>query len=203
MTFSIEPTGAGIEGMQWLPVAKVDKYADDQVEYVRANTGLRQPEGAALARFCKPYDSVEVVGMPFTIWGLDRFSAVLIGGPTGTLDSTRIRLGIGSDITDYDPGVFDSGIASDSCFRIMDTTYPHQSNGVSMFKSTFGQTDGNFEWNHWSLDVSTANMSAAQTAVLFHREMGLGLKKSGTWVLTVTFSWILDAAPSYVRLQQG
>lgn len=175
------------DGITWRPVARVDKYDRRQVDKVKTLTGLRAPEGAALSYHCTPRETVEIASRNVTTVGFSKLSTVLLGGPTGILDADRIRLGVASQVGKVnDP--------TEICFKSMDTTYPDQNNGVSIFKVTFGENDANFNWDYWSLDILTPNQMM-DDAILYSSSAKLGVKNGGTWVLTVSFSWVLEPAP--------
>lgn len=186
------------EGIVWKPSIRVEKYSDEQLEYVRRETGLRLPEGAAMSRFCMPEDVIEVDGPEFTVYTLNPLIAVLIGGPSGEFDSTRIRLGVGEipAFRNYER------IGEEfSCFRRMDATFPYQLNGFSRFKATYGEHDANFHWKRWSLDVNTLIMKPDESAELYHGEVDLGVKDGGLWVFAANFAWIPHTTPQLAYAQ--
>lgn len=172
----------------WQPVARVDMYDSRQVSLVSALTGLRSPEGAALSYHCRPVDSFEIPGEPLTLSRFNRLSTVLLGGLTGIVNSDRVRLGVVSDADS------ESKVPSAMYFKNMDTTYPDQNNGVSTFKVTYGPGDANITWDAWSLDIRTSNQAMDDT-VLVNGPLKLGDKNGGAWVLSVSFSRVLQGSP--------
>lgn len=182
-----------IQGIRWSPVARVDKYDAEMVEYVREQTGMRNPTGDALAHFVRPWESRIVPGNLLTTSGLDRLTKLLINtGSPQALTSTAVRLGVGDDSTAAAVGDSDLSTGSNQYYRVMDATYPQQANGVVTFKATFGDSDANFAWNSWGIDVGTPTVTSSGTvaALLFNRKVAsLGTKTSGTWTLTVTVTF--------------
>lgn len=179
--------GAG-QGVHWTPKTVLSKYDDDQVAYVRRLIG-EEPEGDDLAHFCTPYETAEVEGNLLTTAGLTRITGLIIGTLSTTLDSTRVRLGVGDSSTAAT--VSDTDLGTNKYYHIMDATYPQASAGVLTFQASFGSSDGNFAWQSWGLDVGTATVtSSATVATLVNRKVSsLGTKSSGTWVLTVTVTF--------------
>jgi len=178
-----------IDDFRWTPTALVSKYDADQVDYVRRVTGMDEPDGNELSTLCKPYESIEVEGNLLTTAGLTRITGLIIGTLSTTLDSTRVRLGVGDSSTAAAVG--DTDLGTNDYYRVMDATYPQASAGVLTFQSSFGSSDGNFAWQCWGLDVGTATVSSsASVATLVNRKVSsLGTKSSGTWVLTVTVTF--------------
>lgn len=178
----------GSEGIRWTPRARVDKYDADQVDYVRNLGDGREPCGETLSTLCDPWESIETEGNLLTTAGLTRITAVLIGTSSGTLDSTRVRLGVGDSSTAAVVG--DTALGTNQYFRVMDATYPQASAGVLTFVSSFGSSDANFAWNCWGIDVGTATVtSSATVGTLINRKVSSqGTKATGTWVYTVTIT---------------
>ena len=177
------------ESIRWTPTALVSKYDADQVDYVRRIAGVAEPNGSELASLCTPYESIEVHGNLLTTAGLTRITSLIIGTLSTTLDSTRVRLGVGDSSTAAAVG--DTDLGTNKYYRVMDATYPSASAGVLTFQSSFGTSDGNFAWQCWGLDVGTATVtSSATVATLVNRKVSsLGTKTTGTWVFTVTITF--------------
>lgn len=173
----------------WTPHAVVEKYTDDQVAYVRGLCDIAEPDGQDLAAYCVPFEVVETEGNLLTTAGVTRIASLLIATSTSTLDSTRVRLGVGDTATAAAVG--DIALGTNQYWRVMDATYPSATAGVLTFASTFGNSDGNFVWACWGLDVGTATVTSSATpATLVNRKVAaLGTKASGTWVLTVTITF--------------
>lgn len=182
-----------IEKIRWTPVARVDKFGEGAVEYVREKTGISNPDEATLlANGVKPYQSLVVPGNLITTAGLGRLTNLLIGGGAQALTATACRLGVGDDATAAALSDTDLSTTTNQYYRVMDSTYPQSSGGVVTLKSTFGGSDGNFTWNCWGIDVGTPTVTSSGTvaALLFNRKVAsMGNKASGTWTLTVTITF--------------
>jgi hypothetical protein len=173
----------------WTPRAVLSKYDDDQAAYVSGIEGP-SPDGNAMARYCTPYEVIESEGNLLTTAGLTRITGLIIGTLSTTLDSTRVRLGVGDSATAATTS--DSSLGANQYYRVMDASYPQASAGVLTFQGTFGSSDANFAWACWGLDVGTATVTSSNTvATLVNRKVASqGTKSSGIWVynVTVTFS---------------
>lgn len=181
-----------IDSLKWSPVARVEKYDEDAVRWVQNNLGVQRVSGNQLALLASPYEVLTVAGNALTTAGLDRIGNLIIGATANGMDSTRVRLGVGDDTTAFAAGDSDLSTGSNQYYRVMDATYPQQSNGVLTFRSSFATGEANFAWQNWGLDIGTATVTSGATAnaVLVNRKVAsLGTKASGTWVLTVTVTF--------------
>ncbi len=181
-----------LDTIKWTPEARVAKYDAASVDEVARRLEVHRPTGGQLAYWSDPYEVLTLPGNALTTAGLNRATALLIGGSSGTLDSTRVRLGVGDNATAFNASDAALSTGSNQYFRVMEATYPQQSNGVMTFQSSFATGEANFAWACWGLDVGTATVTSSATpaAVLFNRKVGsLGTKASGTWVLTVTVTF--------------
>ena len=177
----------------WRPSARIEKFGLGAVDYVRQRTGVSNPTGDLLRKYVAPYEVLDVEGNLITTAGLNRLTNLLIGAGAQALTSTAVRLGVGDDSTAAAVGDTDLSTGANQYYRVMDSTYPQQADGVVTFKATFGTGDANFAWNCWGIDVvtDTVTSSGNVAALLFNRKVAsLGTKSSGTWTLTntVTFS---------------
>jgi hypothetical protein len=181
------------DGLRWTPVATVEKFTQEQTAWLKSKTGLSYPERAAFSAFdLQPYEVRVVEGNLLTTSGLNRLTSLLIGAGGQALTATAIRIGVGDDSTAAAVGDTDLSTGSNQYYRVMDSTYPQQSNGVVTAKGTFGDADGNFAWNCWGIDVGTPTVSSSGTvaALLFNRKVSsLGTKSTGTWALTITITF--------------
>lgn len=186
--------GSG-ESLRWRPIAVVEKFTDDQVDFVAHKMDLRNPPPGDLLRALAGAPELGVaadVGNLLTTAGLNRLTSLLIGAGGQAMTNTATRLGVGNSSTAEAVGQTDLQAAAGSAnrwFQVMDATYPQQSNGVVTVKATFATGDGNFVWNEWGIDIGTPTVSSGNTvaANFFNRKVAsLGTKASGSWVLTVT-----------------
>jgi hypothetical protein len=180
------------DGIQWHPIARVDKYDTASVDYAARKSGLAVPRSHEMQAFTTPFESIEIEGNALTTVGLNRLTAVMIGANTGTMDSTRVRLGVGDNATAFALGDTALSTGANAYYRVMDATYPTQANGVMTFAASFATGEANFAWACWGLDLGTATVTSSGTvnAVLVNRKVAaLGTKASGTWVLTVSVTF--------------
>ncbi len=183
------------DGINWHAHARVDKFDDEQVEWVRNKTGVLVPQGDLLSQHVVPYEVTEADGNLLTTAGLTRLASLLIAGGGQGLTNTATRLGVGNSntaatIADTDLGA--SAGSSNRYFMTMDATYPSASGAVVTAKATFATGDGNFQWQEWGLDIGTPTVSAGTTVnatLLNHKIASLGTKVSGSWALTVTITF--------------
>lgn len=183
------------ESVRWSPVITVDKYDDEQTEWVARKSGGVSPLGADFEVFkVEPYETVTRAGNLLTTAGLQRLTNLLIGAGGTALTNTTARLGVGNSATAAAVGQTDLQAAAGAAnryFMPMDATFPTAVNGVVTLKSTFATGDGNFVWAEWGSDIGTATVtaSAVVNATLLNRAVqALGTKASGSWVLTATIT---------------
>lgn len=190
--------GSGLtahDSIQWRPVALVEKWDADQLAFVQRRTGILAPTGDLLAAHVAPYEIVEAAGNLLTTAGLNRLTSLMIAGGGQAATNTSARLGVGNSTTAAAVGQTDLQAAAGAAnrqFKIMDATYPQQSNGVLTFKSTFATGDANFAWAEWCVDIGTPTVADGTTvsALMLNRKVeALGTKTSaGTWALTATIT---------------
>ncbi len=183
------------EDVQWRTSTRIQKYSVDQVAYAKALLG-REPSGDELRVFCgEPEDGVheDPTSNLLTTAGLNRITNLLIGGGAQALTNTSARLGVGNDTTAAAIGQTDLQAAAGSSnrqFKVMDATYPQQSNGVLTVKSTFGSSEANFAWQEWCIDIGAPTVADGTTvnALMLNRKVAsLGTKASGaSWAFTAT-----------------
>jgi hypothetical protein len=182
------------DGLKWRPVAQVDKYDDDQVEWAERRLGKKGLDGAALRSVLTPYEVTIAPGNLLTTAGLTRITSLINGAGGQALTNTASRLGVGNSSTAAAVGQTDLQAAAGSAnrwFQIMDATFPSTSAGVITLKSTFATGDGNFVWAEWCSDIGTPTVTSANTvnATMVNRAVqALGTKASGSWVLTATIT---------------
>lgn len=182
---------------KWTPVARVEKFDDDATQWVARKSGLLAPSADVIAAYgVEPYEVLEVPGNLLTTAGLDRLTKLLLntGSPTA-LTATTARIGVGNSSTAEAVGQTDLQAAAGSSnrqFKVMDSTYPQQANGVVTLKSSFATGEANFVWAEWCVDIGTATVTDGTTvnACMLNRKVAaLGTKASGTWALTVTITF--------------
>lgn len=180
--------------INWSPVAMVEKWDEDQTEWVRRKTDCLKPSGDMLKRFLDPYEVAYAYGNGLTTAGLNRLTSLLNGAGGQAATNTATRLGVGNSTTAFAVGQTDLQAAAGAAnrqFKVMDATFPSQANGVLTAKSTFATGEANFAWQEWGLDIGAPTVADGTTvnALLLNRKVeSLGTKASGSWALTVTIT---------------
>lgn len=178
--------------ISWNPVAMVEKWDDDQVAWVARKTGFQNPDGRMLNHFVAPYEVRYSYGNLLTTAGLNRLTSLLNGAGGQAATNTATRLGVGNSNTAAAVGQTDlqaAAGAGNRQFKVMDATFPSQSNGVLTAKATYPTGEANFVWNEWCLDIGAPTVADGTTvnALMLNRKVeSLGTKASGSWALTVT-----------------
>lgn len=184
-----------LDPVRWRARARVRKWDDDQVEWVRSRTGVLDPQGDLLGAHIDPYETVEADGNLLTTAGLGRVTSLIIAGGGQGLTATATRLGVGDSSTAANVADTDLGAASGSThryFQVMDATYPSQSGGVITAQATYNSSTANFAWAEWGLDIGTPTVAGGTTVaavLLNHKITALGTKATGTWTLQVTITF--------------
>lgn len=180
--------------ISWSPVALVEKWDQDQVDWVIGKSGIAVPDGTLLGKYLEPYEIVEAKGNLLTTAGLTRITSLITAGGGQGATNTSARTGVGNSATAATVGQTDLQASSGSSnrqFNVMDATFPSVSAGVITFKSTFASGEANFVWNEWCIDIGTPTVSAGTTvnACMLNRKVeSLGTKSSGSWALTTTIT---------------
>lgn len=179
----------------WQAHARVEKWDDEQVAWVKRVTGVAAPAGGLLAAHVAPYEVVDAPGNLLTTAGLTRLTSLLAGGGGQAVTNTAARLGVGDGSTTAVVGDTDLSAASGSThryFQVMDATYPQVAAGVVTVKATYDGSTANFVWSEWGIDIGTPTVSGGTTvnATLLNHKSGaaLGTKTTGTWALTATIT---------------
>lgn len=183
------------EPIRWRAHATVEKWTDEQVDAVRAITGLSNPDGDALRFHFDPAETVEVPDNLVTTAGLQRITNLIIGAGGQALTQTATRIGVGNSSTAAAVGQTDlvaAAGATNRQFKILDVA-PTAVNGQMTFKATFQTGEANFAWNEWALDVGAPTVTDGTTvnALMVNRRVpgtSMGTKTSGAWTLTVTIT---------------
>lgn len=194
----VAQVGASMEAsdsMLWSPVVTVEKFDDDQTAWVADRYGLLTPQAHDFALAgVDPYETLTVPGNLLTTAGLNRLTSLMIGAGGQAATNTATRLGVGNSSTAAAVGQTDLQAAAGGAnrqFKVMDATYPQQTNGVMTFKSTFATGEANFVWAEWGVDIGAPTVADGTTvsALLLNRSVqALGTKASGSWVLTATIT---------------
>ncbi len=193
-------TTAVADGIKWRAHALAEKYSPDQVAYAVRRSGIAEPEGVVLRRWCgAPEDgTAEADGNLLVTAGLALITNLLIGGTTaGSIKNAQAICGVGA--TSTAANVADTALGADggsAYYQQADSTYPSRSNGVITMVSTFASGNANFAWAEWCWASCTsgtitggATLASVATGVVMwnHKVQSLGTKASGaSWVFTTT-----------------
>jgi len=121
----------------------------------------------------------------------------MIGGSETLFNNANAALGVGDDNTAFATSQTqlqaETG-ATSAIRKGMDTGYPNQDpesagdNNKLRYQATFGQSEGNFQWNEWGL----FNNVTAGAGVMHNREVEYIGEKTNktTWVFQVDISLI-------------
>lgn len=164
------------QSIKWRPVATVEKYD--------SNHNL--------------FETVRCEGNELTNAGVARLTELVIG-ETGTeaLDASHCRLGVGDSDAAFDPT--DNSLGANEFYEVMVSGYPNIESNQILWRVEYGDTDANFTWASWGLDVDDAgSVTAGATPVeLFNRRVfNFGTKSGGTWALTVTVEFAQNEGES-------
>jgi hypothetical protein len=194
------------DGLNWSAFAKVDKYSEEQVAFVRKITGVQEPTGVLLEQYLNTPEmgTVEAPGNLLTTVGLTRITS-LITGSGSALNTTQSVVGVGDgggSVPTAAVGDTDLTAATGATHRWLqaaDATFPTTSLGVITIQATFSTSNANFAWNEWCWVISTGTITAGSGAItssapgstgnvmLNHKGIALGTKvATATWVLTST-----------------
>ncbi len=119
--------------------------------------------------------------MPLVNAGRDFVAAAIINsGPPTFFDNSNAYLGVGDSNSAYGATQTDLQAATNKLRKAMEASYPQLSSNVMTFRSLFGTSDANFDWEEWGL------FNAASAGVMLNRKVeSLGTKaNTQSWQLT-------------------
>jgi hypothetical protein len=110
-------------------------------------------------------------------------AAVNAGGTT-FFNNANARVGAGNSST-AKTNADTNLLGGSQAWVAMDSSYPTESNGVVVFRGTFGTSVGNYTWNE--IGVANAADGGVSGTLLLRKVSSLGTKTAGeTWVLEIT-----------------
>lgn len=125
--------------------------------------------------------------MALTEAGVTFLAQAAVGQGT-VFNNANARLGVGNGSNAF--AVTQTDLLGSSKFRKgMDVGYPVLDAPVITFKSTFAQSEANFEWNEWGI------FNAATGGVMLNRVVeNNGTKQDNqTWVLEVAVTFAVES----------
>ena len=119
--------------------------------------------------------------------GITALLNLLIGNAETNFGNSNAYLGVGDDNTAESAAQTGLVAATNKLYKAMEASYPQISGQGATWRSVFGSSDANFDWNEFT--VANGNSDAADN--LNRKVSAQGTKASGqTWTLdlTITFS---------------
>ena len=160
--------GAGIgvaEHAKWRPKWKIEKYDGDM----------------------NLYEVDEFEGNLLLNEGITSLLTLLIGGAETAFNNANAYIGIGDSTTAASAAQTGLQAVTNKAYKAMDDTYPQVSGQTVTFRSTFGPSDGNYNWREFT--VANGNSDSAKN--LNRKSESHGTKtEPDSWVvqLQVTIS---------------
>jgi hypothetical protein len=181
--------------------AQVQKFDEDQVNWVVSKTGILNPSGQDLLAHVQPYEVVCDNTPNLTVTtGLGRLTSLLCGLGGAVFSTTTAAIGIGTSSTTETAA--DVGLTLQNWWQVVSSVAPGTvtvTNDSLVAAATFDSTHANVVWAEWGLGVVTSGSAASAatlagigtTPILFnHKVAALGTKASGSsWVFTVKLTW--------------
>jgi hypothetical protein len=152
--------------LKWRPIATVHKYDC---------TG-------------RCYETVISKGNILTTSGMERLAELIIGDAI-SLNGNSVRIGVGD--SPETENVADTNLGDNEYYEVMENDFPQADGGLLTFRAEFGDSDANFTWNCWGLDVDDTETATASDSPndLFNRKVfNFGTKTGGAWTITVQLS---------------
>lgn len=127
--------------------------------------------------------------MPLTQAGRDFIASAIMNDSPTFFTNANARLGAGDSSTAFSDAQTDLQAASNKLRKAMEATYPQRTGNVLTFRSLFGTSEGNFNWNEWGV------FNAGSGGVMLNRKVeNLGTKASTqSWQLTVDLTVAIGA----------
>ena len=124
--------------------------------------------------------------MPLTDAGLAFIAEAVIDDDTPTFfDNTNAYIGVGDSTDAFDATETDLQASSNKVRKAMEASYPQRSGAELTFRSLFGTSDANFDWEEWGIfNNSTAG-------VMLNRKVeDLGTKAdTQSWQITAVLTF--------------
>ena len=131
------------------------------------------------------FEVVEIDGNILLNEGITRLQNLLIGGGGTVYDNTNARLGVGDDATAAVASQTDLQAATNKLYKGMEATYPQIAGQITTWRSVFGSSEGNYDWNEFTVDNG-----AGATENLNRKVSAQGTKAAGqTWTLDLQITW--------------
>lgn len=122
--------------------------------------------------------------MPLTNAGRDSIAQAIIADSFTAFDNSNAYIGSGDDDAAFSASQTDLQASSNKLRKGMEAGYPQRSDNVLTFRSLFGTSEANWDWEEWGV------FNAASSGVMLSRKAeSLGTKTSAqSWLLTATLT---------------
>lgn len=128
----------------------------------------------------QPYDVSEIDGNLLLNEGIGEMLDLLIGAGSPTnFGNANARLGVGDSNTAESAGQTDLQAATNKTYKAMEASYPSRSGQTVTWRSVFGGSDANYDWNEFCVDNGGTALKTLNRKV-----SAQGTKAAGqTWTL--------------------
>ncbi len=180
-----DPSHEFVKVKTFATVDKRDERYDELLAALLAK-GLAPFEALTKAqRDIAPYERVVGDFNAMVDIGIGYALDLLKAGGTTAYNNTNARLGVGDSSTAWNTTHTDLQAASNKLRKGMNATYPVTGTKKLTFQSDFATGEANWVWNEWGI----FNAASGATSMLSRKVENLGTKASGTWTLSVDFSF--------------
>lgn len=169
----------------------VERWDEDQTNWVKQQTGLLAPEARQFqALKVRPYNVTEHHGNLVLTAGWTRALNLLTNqGATQAYDATHTRIGVGDGTTAVTAADTTLTGSTNKQFVLVSGAGTVSTNTLA-FSASFTGSLANFHWQKFGIDQGTSN-GITETAPLFNAAVSdQGTKTSGqTWTATATLTF--------------
>lgn len=126
--------------------------------------------------------------MALTTAALANIADAIMGGTTFTkFTNAAAHIGVGDSNTTFSAAHTDLQASTNKVRKAMESSYPSRSTAALTFRSVFGTSDANFDWEEWGV------FNASTSGEMLNRKVeDLGTKTSAvSRQLTVTLTFAL------------
>ena len=129
----------------------------------------------------EPYEVIEGEGNILVNAGIQLMLDLLIGAGGTVYSNANAHIGVGDSTTAAAAGQTDLQAATNKLRKAMEATYPSRASQTLTFRSVFGSSDANWDWEEWAI------FNASSSGTMLNRKVqDFGTKTTGSWTLTVT-----------------
>lgn len=151
----------------WECKARLLKYNEDITPFAQ------EGREAEFHNLFKPYEIIEMEQNSLLNVGCDIMWDLIVGDSTAHFDESNATIGVGEGTAAAD-GTQTDLQGTSKTYAAMESGYPTSTAQKATFKSSFGGTEANNDWEEWVVK---------RTVCLNRKVESLGTKASGTWTL--------------------